>query len=86
MISLVLFLLFGLIVGAVARFLVPGTEPGGWGTSMTIGVLGALFSGFLGRFLGLYRDGEASGFVMSVLGAIVVTIAYHAILRRRRFA
>jgi len=83
---LVLFLLFGLIVGGIARFLVPGREPGGWLTSMAIGVAGAFLGGFVGRALSLYREGEPAGFVMSLVGAIVVVMGYHAILHRRHYA
>ncbi len=81
---IVLFLLFGLVVGALARLLVPGREPGGWVVSMLIGVGGAMLGGFLGRVLGLYREGEPAGFVMSLLGAVVLVVIYHAITVRRR--
>ncbi len=81
--SLILFLLFGLIVGALARFIVPGREPGGWVISMLIGVVGSFVGGFLGRALGLYREGEPAGFFMSLIGAILLVVAYHAIARRR---
>ena len=84
--SLIMFLLFGLVVGAIARFLVPGREPGGWIVSIVLGVIGSFVGGFIGRFMGLYREGEAAGFVMSVIGAIVVTIAYHMISSRRSLA
>ena len=84
--SLVLFLLFGLVVGAIARFLVPGREPGGWVVSMVIGVVGSFVGGFLGQFLGFYHQGEAAGFVMALLGAVLVTIAYHALSARHATA
>jgi uncharacterized membrane protein YeaQ/YmgE (transglycosylase-associated protein family) len=79
----VLFLLFGLIVGAIARLIVPGREAGGWLVSMAIGVAGAFAGGVLGRVLGFYREGESAGFIMSLLGAIVLLIAYHAVAGRR---
>jgi uncharacterized membrane protein YeaQ/YmgE (transglycosylase-associated protein family) len=78
-----LFLLFGLIVGALARLIVPGREPGGWIVSMGIGVAGAFAGGILGRVFGLYREGEPAGFVMSLIGAIVLVGAYQAATRRR---
>jgi uncharacterized membrane protein YeaQ/YmgE (transglycosylase-associated protein family) len=81
---LLVFLLFGLIVGALARFIVPGREPGGWLVSMLLGVAGSFVGGLLGRSLGLYREGEPAGFMMSLLGAILLVVAYHAITRRRR--
>ena len=83
--SVLLFLLFGLIVGAIARFIVPGREPGGWVISMILGVMGSFLGGFIGRSLGWYRDGEPAGFVMSLLGAVILVAIYHAITRRRAF-
>jgi uncharacterized membrane protein YeaQ/YmgE (transglycosylase-associated protein family) len=81
--SLILFLVFGLIVGALARLIVPGREPGGWVISMLIGIVGSFVGGFLGRALGLYREGEPAGFLMSLLGAVLLVVAYHALTRRR---
>lgn len=80
---LILYLVFGLIVGALARFVVPGREPGGWIVSMGIGIAGSFTAGLLGRALGLYQDGEAAGFVMSLLGAVLLLVVYHAIAGRR---
>jgi uncharacterized membrane protein YeaQ/YmgE (transglycosylase-associated protein family) len=76
------FLLFGLVVGAIARLLVPGRESGGWITSIAIGVLGAFAGGFIGRGLGWYGAGQPAGFVLSLLGAVVLLIGYHAVARR----
>jgi uncharacterized membrane protein YeaQ/YmgE (transglycosylase-associated protein family) len=76
------FLLFGLLVGAVARILVPGREPGGWLTSIFIGVLGSFAGGFLGRAMGWYGEGRPAGFFMSLLGAVLLLVAYHAVGRR----
>jgi uncharacterized membrane protein YeaQ/YmgE (transglycosylase-associated protein family) len=84
--SLILFLLFGQIVGVVARFIVPGREPGGWVVSILLGIAGSFVGAFLGRALGFYREGQPAGFIMSVLGAVLLVVAYHAISgRRRRF-
>jgi uncharacterized membrane protein YeaQ/YmgE (transglycosylase-associated protein family) len=79
---LLYFLLFGLIAGAVARLIVPGRESGGWPTSILIGILGSFVGGFLGRMLGTHAEGESTGFVMSVFGAIVLLAGYHIIARR----
>lgn len=81
--SILLFLVFGLVVGAIARLIVPGREPGGWVVSMILGVLGSFLGGYLGRGLGWYRDGEPAGFLMSLLGAVILVVIYHAITRRR---
>lgn len=50
---------------------------------MPIGVFGSFAAGFLGQFMGFYRQGESAGFVMSLLGAVLVTIAYHAFMSQR---
>jgi uncharacterized membrane protein YeaQ/YmgE (transglycosylase-associated protein family) len=82
--SFILFLLFGLIVGALARFIVPGREPGGWVVSMLLGVVGSFLGGFLGRAMGMYgEDVQTGGFIMSLIGAVVVVGLYHAVTRRR---
>jgi uncharacterized membrane protein YeaQ/YmgE (transglycosylase-associated protein family) len=82
----ILFLIFGLVVGVVARIIVPGKEPGGWIVSMLLGVVGSFLGGFLGRALSIYREGEPAGFVMSLLGAVLLVVAYNAIARRRSLA
>jgi len=79
---LLLFLFFGLVVGVIARLLVPRREPGGWMVSIVIGVLGSFLGGFLGRVLGIYRDGQAAGLILSVMGSVVLLLGYNAIARR----
>lgn len=81
--SIILILLMGLVVGALARLLVPGKEPGGWLVSLALGVGGSLLGTFVGRALGMYHEGESSGFIMSLLGAVVLTMGYAAFARRR---
>jgi uncharacterized membrane protein YeaQ/YmgE (transglycosylase-associated protein family) len=82
--NLILFLIFGLVVGALARLIVPGKEPGGWLVSMVLGVAGAFLGGLIGRALGLYgSDVTRGGFVMSLIGAVVLVAIYHAVARRR---
>jgi uncharacterized membrane protein YeaQ/YmgE (transglycosylase-associated protein family) len=78
------FLLFGLVVGSIARLIVPGRESGGWPTSILIGVLGSSAGGFLGRALGVYGNGHAAGFLMSLFGAILLLASYHAIVESPR--
>ena len=65
-------LIIGLVVGAVAKFVMPGKDPGGIIVTMLIGVAGSLIATFLDRMLGMYRTGETAGFMMSVLGAILL--------------
>jgi uncharacterized membrane protein YeaQ/YmgE (transglycosylase-associated protein family) len=82
--NFILFLIFGLVVGALARLIVPGREPGGWLTSLVLGVAGAFLGGLVGRALGMYSsDVTTGGFVMSLLGAIALVALYHGIARRR---
>src|SRR6185436_18197686 len=69
-------ILFGLVVGVVAKLLMPGRDPGGFIVTTLLGIVGALFGGFLGRALGLYGPNQAAGFIMSVLGAVVVLFLY----------
>jgi uncharacterized membrane protein YeaQ/YmgE (transglycosylase-associated protein family) len=77
-------ILFGLLVGVVARFLMPGRDPAGMIGTIIIGVVGALIGGFLGRLAGWYREGEPAGFVMAVIGAIVLLAIYRALAGRSR--
>jgi uncharacterized membrane protein YeaQ/YmgE (transglycosylase-associated protein family) len=77
------FVLFGLVIGVVARMLVGGKSPGGWGPSMVSGAVGAMLGGFFGRFAGLYHDREPAGFVMALLGAFALVAVYHVARRRR---
>jgi uncharacterized membrane protein YeaQ/YmgE (transglycosylase-associated protein family) len=79
-----MFLLFGLVVGAIARWIVPGREPGGWIVSMLLGIGGAMLGGFLGRVAGFYREGQPAGFLMSLFGAIALVAVYHAVTTGRR--
>jgi len=75
---------FGLVVGVIAKLLTPGRDPGGCIITILIGVAGSLLGGFLGRLLGLYgADVTAAGFVMSVLGAIILLLLYRLIFGRR---
>lgn len=77
-------IVFGLIVGIVAKFLMPGRDPGGFIVTTILGVVGALVGGFVGRALGFYAPGEPAGFLMAVLGAVVVLLLYRMIAGRAR--
>jgi uncharacterized membrane protein YeaQ/YmgE (transglycosylase-associated protein family) len=67
---------FGLIVGVVAKLLMPGKDPGGLLVTMGLGVAGAVFGGFAGRVLGLYGPGDGAGFVVATLTAVLLLFAY----------
>jgi uncharacterized membrane protein YeaQ/YmgE (transglycosylase-associated protein family) len=79
---MILMLLFGFVVGAVARWMTPGHAPGGWAVSMIIGVLGSFLGAYLGQLVGLYTEGQPAGFIMSVLGAIALVLGYRALAKR----
>jgi uncharacterized membrane protein YeaQ/YmgE (transglycosylase-associated protein family) len=76
--------IFGLIVGVVGKFLMPGRDPGGFIVTILLGIAGALLGGFIGRALGLYNEGEPAGFIMAVIGAIILLAIYRAVIGRRR--
>jgi len=75
-------IIFGLIVGLIARLFHPGRDPGGFVITALLGIAGSLLGGFLGRALGLYREGEGAGVIMSVLGAILLLVLYRSFARR----
>jgi uncharacterized membrane protein YeaQ/YmgE (transglycosylase-associated protein family) len=74
---------FGLVVGVVGKLLMPGRDPGGFVITILLGIAGALVGGFLGRMLGFYREGDPVGFIMAVIGSIVLLLLYRAIAGRR---
>jgi uncharacterized membrane protein YeaQ/YmgE (transglycosylase-associated protein family) len=69
-------MLFGLIVGVIAKLLMPGRDPGGFIVTVLLGIAGALVAGFLGRALGLYGPNDGAGYIMSILGAVLLLFAY----------
>jgi uncharacterized membrane protein YeaQ/YmgE (transglycosylase-associated protein family) len=77
-------LFVGLIVGALAKLIMPGKDPGGIIVTMLIGIAGAFVAGFAGRFLHLYQPGSTPGIIASVLGAMVLLGIYRLIQGRRR--
>ena len=76
-------IIFGLIVGALAKFLMPGRDPGGFIVTMLLGIAGALVGGFLGRAAGWYGPNDPAGFLMSLFGAVVLLLLYRMIVGRR---
>jgi len=69
-------IVFGLIVGVIAKLLMPGRDPGGFIVTILLGIAGALLGGFLGRALGWYGPDQSAGFLMSLLGAILLLVIY----------
>jgi uncharacterized membrane protein YeaQ/YmgE (transglycosylase-associated protein family) len=75
-------MLFGLIIGAIAKLVMPGRDPGGIIVTMLLGIVGGLLGGWIGQALGIYGPGEPVGYVMATLGAIVLLTIYRMATRR----
>jgi uncharacterized membrane protein YeaQ/YmgE (transglycosylase-associated protein family) len=76
-------ILFGLVVGVIAKLLMPGRDPGGFIVTILLGIAGALIGGFVGRALGFYSENQGAGWIMSILGAIILLALYRMMVRRR---
>jgi uncharacterized membrane protein YeaQ/YmgE (transglycosylase-associated protein family) len=75
-------IVFGLIVGAVAKLVMPGRDGGGIVVTMLLGIVGAMVGGFIGRALNMYGPNDAAGFFMATLGAVVVLFLWRMIAGR----
>ncbi len=76
MLHLLWVVIIGFIAGAVAKFIMPGKDSGGFLITTGLGIGGALVATFLGRFIGWYQAGESAGFIAAVVGAIIVLVIY----------
>jgi uncharacterized membrane protein YeaQ/YmgE (transglycosylase-associated protein family) len=76
-------ILFGLVVGALAKLVMPGRDPGGIIVTILIGIAGAVLGGFIGRAFGFYREGEPAGWVMAFLGSVLLLFLYRLMVGRR---
>ena len=74
--------LFGLIVGVLAKLAMPGRDPGGIVVTIALGIAGALVAGYLGRALGWYQANETAGFIMATLGAVLLLFLYRRVAAR----
>jgi uncharacterized membrane protein YeaQ/YmgE (transglycosylase-associated protein family) len=82
--SILMWILFGLVIGVVAKLLTPGRDPGGFVVTTLLGIGGALLGGFIGRAIGLYPSYESTGgFFMSILGAVILLGIYNLAVSRR---
>ena len=75
-------LIVGLIVGVIAKLLMPGKDPGGFFITMLLGVAGAMLANFVGVRAGWYDSGEATGIIASVVGAIILLVVYRTFNNR----
>ena len=82
MLGIIGWIVFGLIVGVIAKLLMPGRDPGGMLVTMALGIAGALIAGFLGRALGWYEQDEAAGYIAATLGAVLLLFIYRQFARR----
>jgi uncharacterized membrane protein YeaQ/YmgE (transglycosylase-associated protein family) len=76
-------IIIGLVVGVIAKLLMPGRDPGGFIITILLGIAGSFVGTLIGRALGLYAQGESAGLIMSVIGAVILLAIYHFVRRRR---
>jgi uncharacterized membrane protein YeaQ/YmgE (transglycosylase-associated protein family) len=76
-------IIIGLVIGVVAKLLMPGRDPAGYIITILLGIAGSIVGTFIGRAVEVYSQGESAGFIMSVIGAIVLLAIYHLVRRRR---
>ncbi|WP_263383388.1 GlsB/YeaQ/YmgE family stress response membrane protein [Granulicella arctica] len=75
--------LIGLIVGVIAKFILPGDNPGGFIATVLIGIVGSFLGTFIGRSIGHYGPDQSAGFLMSLLGALILLAIYHLLTRQK---
>lgn len=75
-------ILIGLVIGAVAKLLMPGKDPGGFIVTTLLGIAGSVLATWLGRVIGWYTDEQSAGFIMSVIGAVLLLAVYHLVRKR----
>ena len=83
MLSLIWTAFIGLIIGAVAKLIMPGKDPGGWIVTILLGLAGSFIAGYLGRLVGWYKEGQSAGFIMSVLGAVLLLYLYRLFVAKK---
>jgi uncharacterized membrane protein YeaQ/YmgE (transglycosylase-associated protein family) len=76
MFGIIGWIFFGLIVGIIAKLLMPGRDPGGFIITIVLGIVGAMIGGWLGRSLGMYGPDQPAGFFMALLGAVILLAIY----------
>lgn len=81
--AILTWIVFGLVIGIIAKLLMPGRDPGGFIITALLGMAGALVGGFIGRAMGFYGPGQSAGWIMSILGAIILLALYRMLVRRR---
>ena len=74
----------GLIIGVIAKLLMPGRDPGGFIITILLGIAGMFLGSFIGRAVGFYKPGQPAGWIVSILGALILLALYHMMIGRRR--
>jgi uncharacterized membrane protein YeaQ/YmgE (transglycosylase-associated protein family) len=77
-------IVIGLVIGALANLIMPGKDPGGFIVTILLGIAGSIVATWLGRVVGWYQGEQSAGFIMSVVGAMLLLAIYHAM--RKGFA
>lgn len=75
-------IIIGFVIGVVAKFLMPGKDPGGFIITVLLGIVGSWFAGFLGTQMGIYAPSEPAGFIASVIGAMLVLVIYRTLKKK----
>ena len=81
--SVIWTILIGFVAGLLAKMLTPGTGPGGFFLTAALGIAGSIAATYLGHLLGWYQAGESAGFIGALVGAIVLLVIYHVVMRKR---
>ena len=76
--------IIGLVVGIIAKFLMPGKDPGGFIITAILGILGSFLATWLGRAMGWYQEGATAGWIGSIIGAMILLLIYRLVVGRRR--
>ncbi|HEY7188880.1 MAG TPA: GlsB/YeaQ/YmgE family stress response membrane protein [Vicinamibacterales bacterium] len=81
MVGILGWIVFGLVVGIIAKLLMPGRDPGGFIVTILLGIGGAVLAGTIGRMVGWYQAGEPAGYLTAILGAVVLLALYRRAVR-----
>ena len=81
--SIIALIVSGLIIGVIAKLLMPGRDPGGFIITILLGIAGMFLGSYLGRLAGFYQPGQAAGWLVSILGALALLALYHMLVVRR---
>jgi uncharacterized membrane protein YeaQ/YmgE (transglycosylase-associated protein family) len=77
-------ILVGLVVGVIAKLLMPGKDPGGFIVTILLGIAGAFIATYLGQALGWYKAGQPAGWIMSIIGAMILLLLYRLLFKRKQ--